>query len=166
MRTLFILFLTATIHQHLFSQNSVIGIDPVKYSGKWYVIAIIPTRLDKTWISATESYTLNPDGSLNIFATYKKNLESAPKTLAAKAYPRSKSNNVKWRVKFPGYLRRYYLVQELGDGYSYVVMGDPKKKHLLIMSRTGIMSPGFLKEIVERFRQKGYNTDKLKLMLP
>ncbi|MNR58367.1 outer membrane lipoprotein Blc [compost metagenome] len=54
-----------------------------------------------------------------------------------------------------------YWVIELAEDYSYVVVGHPKHKTLAILSRKPELPKDLLKEIVDRCRQKGYDTSKL-----
>ena len=146
----------------LSAQNKVTSVDLNKFSGKWYVIATIPTRFDENWDYTTESYTLNTKGTIEIYTTYRKNGKEKIHSVKSKGFPESATNNVSWKVQFVWPFRADYLVEELSPDYTYVVVGHPKKKFLYIMNRTGKMYEINYEEIVKRCEQKGYDIKKLK----
>lgn len=144
-----------------FSQSLVTQVDLNRYSGKWYVIASIPTRFDKNWTYITESYTLRKDGNIDIFTTYHKGGEIKERSVISKGFPDSASRNVKWKVQFVWPFKADYLIEELTDQYTYVVIGHPKRKYLYIMNRSGNMGQIQYEEIVNRVAAKGYDTLRL-----
>jgi len=141
------------------------SVDLDKYSGKWYVIAAIPTKLDKNWSYTTESYSLRQDGNIDILTTYVKEKETKTSVLTSKGFPDAKTNNVEWKVQFIWPFKADYLIEELADDYSYVVVGHPKKKVLYIMNRTGKMHNDLYIAIVERCIKKGYDIGKIRKVL-
>ena len=140
-------------------------IDLQKYSGKWYVIAMIPTRFDKNWDHITETYSILADGVIDIYTTYKKPGKSETKVLRSKGFPISEENNVKWKVQFVWPFKVDYLIEEIANDYSYVVVGHPKHKFLYIMNRTGKMDNELYTSIVERCKNKGYDVSKITMPL-
>ncbi len=146
------------------AQTTPKTIDLNKYSGKWFVVSVIPTRFDKDWNNVTETYTLNDNGKIDIYTTYIKNGKTEADHVTSKGFPNKKSNNVKWKVQFVWPFRADYLIEEVADDYSYTVVGHPKKKFLYIMNRTGKMNDELYHAIVKRFADKGYNMAELKKM--
>lgn len=144
------------------SQQKVTHVDLEKYSGKWYVIASIPTKFDKEWTHVTESYTVNKKGNVDIFTTYKKENSDRDKSFKSKGFPIATSNNVRWKVQIIWPFKANYLVEELSDDYTYVVVGHPKQKFIYIMNRTGKMGNIQYEEIVKRMSDKGYDIKLLK----
>lgn len=153
-----ILFLTMS---SLSSQTKVTSVDLEKYSGKWYVIGLIPTSYDKNWEYTTESYTVNKKGKIDIFTTYRKKDDDKDRSVKSKGFPNKETSNVAWKVQFVWPFRADYLVEELGPDYTYVVVGHPKKKFLYIMNRGGKMGDIQYNEIVGRFKARGYDMSKL-----
>jgi len=147
------------------AQTTPASIDLTKYSGKWYVVGVIPTRFDRDWNDVTETYTLNEKGKIEIFTTYIKNGKTKSNHVTSKGFPNKKAGNVKWKVQFIWPFRADYLIEEIADDYSYTVVGHPKKKFLYIMTRTGKMDNRLYSAIVTRFSEKGYDTAKLKKMM-
>lgn len=143
------------------SQNKVTVVDLERYSGKWYVIATIPTNFDKNWDYTTESYSLTKEGEITIYTTYRKKGELKERSVRSKGFPVKETHNVHWKVQFVWPFKADYLIEELPPEYSYVVVGHPKRKFLYIMNRTGKMGSLQYDEIIERCRQKGYDLSKL-----
>jgi apolipoprotein D and lipocalin family protein len=155
--------LTALIYLFMPSvtAQNVTTVNLDKYSGKWFILASIPTKFDKNWEYVTESYALNPNGRIDIFTTYKKPGSTKEKHVRSKGFPNRKKNNVCWKVQFVWPFKADYLIEELADDYSYVVVGHPKHKFLYIMNRSGKMSEAKYNMLVERCHQKGYPVSEL-----
>lgn len=136
-------------------------VDLSKYAGKWYVLASIPTGFDKKWQYETESYALNADGSIAISTTYQKAGDPKLRSFRSKGFPIKSSNNAQWKVQFLWPFKADYLVEELDDSYTTVVVGHPKKKFLYIMNRTGKINTLQYQQILERMQKKGYDLSRL-----
>lgn len=143
------------------AQTKVSIVDLEKYSGKWYVIASIPTKFDKNWSYVTESYTVNEKGKIDIFTTYKKDGSEKERSFSSKGFPITATNNIRWKVQIIWPFKADYFVEELAEDYTYVVVGHPKQKYLYIMNRSGKMGNIQYEELLKRFADKGYDISKL-----
>lgn len=144
------------------AHEPVKSVDLVKYSGSWYVIGFIPTSFDKNWNYTIEKYTLNSKGDYDVFTTYR--VDEKQKDVKSKAFI-DKGLSSKWKVQFIWPFRADYWIIELGEDYSYTVVGHPKHSFLYIMSRTPKMDETLYNGIVERCQQKGYDTTKIRKQL-
>lgn len=147
------------------AQTNVKSIDLERYSGKWFVIACIPTSFDKHWNYVTETYSVNAKGKIDIYTTYIKHNDPNQKEVRSKGFPDKKCNNTKWKVQFVWPFRADYLIEEIDNNYFYTVAGHPKRKYLYIMNRTGTMGDIQYKEIVDRCAAKGYDVTKIRKVL-
>jgi len=141
--------------------HSQTKVDLTKYSGKWYVIAAIPTRFDKDWDYTTETYSINNKNKIDIFTTFRKKGEDRERSVKSKGFPNKETFNLAWKVQFVWPFKADYLIEELSPDYSYVVVGHPKKKFLYIMNRSGKMGEMQYNEILDRFKHKGYDLSRL-----
>ncbi|MEW6468892.1 MAG: lipocalin family protein [Bacteroidota bacterium] len=157
MKRIFLLLSTATT-----GQQTVNYVDLNLYAGKWYVVACIPTVFDRNWEDITETYTVNPSGSFNIYTSFRKP-SGRTRTIRSKAFIDRSSGNARWKVQFVWPLRAHYWIIELADDYSYTVVGHPKKKFLYIMSRSPFMKDELLQAIIGRCSQKGYDISELRM---
>jgi apolipoprotein D and lipocalin family protein len=149
--------MTATVAPH-----EVKSVDLDRYSGKWYVIACIPTRYDKDWNYTTETYSVAAKGSIDILTTYKKGDHHEERSTRSKGFPVKESNNVRWKVQFVWPFKTDYQIEELSPDYTTVVVGHPQKKFLYIMNRSGRINAIQYEQILERMVKKGYNTAQLR----
>ncbi|MCE3259515.1 MAG: bacterial lipocalin [Bacteroidetes bacterium] len=151
-----------------FGQDTVTLVDLEKYSGKWYVIACIPTSVDKHWNYMTETYTVTKKRNIAIFTTYikasdpdKKKAKPKEKHLRSKGFPQKGTNNFKWKVQFFWPFKVDYLIEEVPTDYSYTVVGHPEKKFLYIMAREKTISDELYKQLTTRYKDRGYDMSKL-----
>lgn len=137
------------------------GVDIMAYAGKWFSLFSIPTFMDKHWRETIETYVIHPDGYYAVFTTYKVTGQEKRKYFRSKLFVVRGSRNARFKAQFVWPFKEDYWVIELAEDYSYVVVGHPKHKYLIIMARKPEMDKALLTEIIERCAKKGYPTTKL-----
>jgi apolipoprotein D and lipocalin family protein len=140
-------------------------LDLNKFSGKWYVVASIPTCFDKKWNNITETFELAKNGDVDIHITYVKEGEAITREKKAKGFPYKENKNTEWEVQFMWPFTSGYLVEEIAPDYSYVVIGHSQKFYFYIMSRTGTLDEALFRDIMLRAIKKGYETDDLRVVI-
>ena len=124
-------------------------VDIEKYMGKWYVIANIPSFVEKNATNATESYHLNNKGEIEtIFSFYKNNLKGKKVTYTPKGFIYNTETNAEWKMQFIWPFKMPFLIIDLADDYSYTVVGYPNRKFVWIMSRTPKISHNIFQQII------------------
>ena len=83
--------------------------------------------------------------------------------LKAKLFVVENSGNAKLLVQFFWPFKGKYWIIDLGDDYSYAVIGHPNRKYLWILSRTSEMDEILYEEIIYRIKDKGFDISKIKL---
>jgi apolipoprotein D and lipocalin family protein len=160
----FVNLITAAAAQGISTVNEPVQkIDLHKYSGKWYVIGCIPMIFDRNWNYVIETY--KPVGKMQVAidTTYRTN--GKLKAVRAKGFVCKDSGNARWKVQYLWPFKADYWIIELGEHYSYTVVGHPKHHFLYIMCRRPKMEEHIYAAIVERCGQKGYDLSKLKKIL-
>lgn len=138
-------------------------VDVSRYMGRWYVIAAIPTFLEKHDYDAVETYTLRPDGRIDTVFHHREGGFDAPvKTLHSVATVHPGSDNARWGVQFIWPFKSEYVIVALKDDYSEVMVGRSKRDHLWIMARTPNMPQADYDAMLQRARQLGYSLDGLR----
>ena len=139
--------------------QTVQHVDLPKYMGDWRVIANIPYFAERGCIDSLESYSLNPDGTIaNWFTFRKKSFDSAPGKFTAKIKVLNKKTNAEWKVYFFGGLfRAAYLVVDMDPGYQWTVVGHPSRKYGWIMARGRTLPENTYQAILKRLEKQGYN---------
>lgn len=136
-------------------------VDIMAYAGKWYSLYSIPTFMDKHWRQKIETYVIHPDGYYAVFTTYSIVGEQKRKYIRSKLFVVRGTCNAVFKAQLVWPFKVDYLVIELAEDYSYVVVGHPKHERLYIMSRKPEMEKELLDEIIDRCNKKGYDTSKL-----
>ena len=149
------------ITKMVMENSPVEKVDILSYAGKWYSLYSIPTFLDKHWRQTTETYVIHPDGYYAVFTTYKVTGDDKQKYIRSKLFVVKGTNNAEYKAQFLWPFKTDYWVIELAEDYSYVVVGHPECKYLLIMSRKPFLDDELVKEVIERCASKGYDTSRL-----
>ncbi|MCZ4244532.1 lipocalin family protein [Pedobacter punctiformis] len=136
-------------------------VDVLSYAGRWYCLYSIPRFINSHWKHTIETYVIHPDGYYAVFTTYNVVGEKQKKYMRSKLSVVPKSGNSRLKAQFVWPVKIDYWIIELAEGYSYAVVGHPKHKYLIIMARKPEMDASLLNEIIERSKQRGYDTNKL-----
>ena len=82
--------------------QTVAKVDIERFMGRWYVIANIPTFLEKGAHNAVETYTLDSDGSIATNFTYRKDsFEGKLKEYNPRGFIRDTESNALWGSGVP-----------------------------------------------------------------
>lgn len=139
--------------------NKVASVDTQKFMGTWYVIANIPTFIEKDATHGIERYTWNEkENRIDIMFTQKKGGEL--KEYPQKAWVHDPSGN-EWRVQMWWPLKFPYLIIDLAPDYSYTVVSVPDRDYLWIMSREKTMPEATYNEILGRLRLQKFDLTKI-----
>ena len=72
-------------------------VDLDRFMGKWYVIANIPTFLEKDAYNAVETYTMNDDGTIDTEFTFRKGgFDGELKDFNPKGFVKDTESNALW----------------------------------------------------------------------
>lgn len=138
-------------------------VDLDRFMGDWYVIAHIPTRLERDAYDAVESYTLQPDGAIQTTFRYRDGSFDAPlKTMRPVGRVREGTGNAVWGMQFVWPIEAEYVVAYVDDGYRLTVIGRSARDYAWIMARTPRISESEYAAAVRRLDELGYATDALR----
>lgn len=142
--------------------TTVSHVDLSRFSGTWYVIANIPTFIEKDAYNAVESYRLADDGTMETVFTFRKGGFDGPiKTYRPRGFVRDTTTNAEWGMQFLWPFRSEYLITYLADDYSWTVISRNKRDYVWIMARTPRISEAEYQELVALVAAQGYDTSKL-----
>ena len=131
-------------------------VDLERFMGEWYVIASIPTAIEKNAYNATETYRLDDDGTIaTTFSFRKGDFDGKQKTYNPRGFI---------RMQFIWPIKADYRVVYVDDDYSQTIIGRNKRDYAWIMARTPTISREDLFERVKLLREQGYDTEKLKVV--
>lgn len=144
--------------------ETVERVDLHRYVGKWFTIACIPQRMIPVMHNTAVEYRLNNKGNLKISKIYRrKGSFTREIILSGTAFIQENTNNAKFKVQYLWPFTDTAWVIELADDYSYAVIGNPSRTSLTILSRNEKMDSNIYSAILDRVKNKGFNTERLKL---
>jgi apolipoprotein D and lipocalin family protein len=139
------------------------NVDLKKFMGDWYVIAAIPTPIEKEVYNGIESYKLNDDGTIaTTFTFYKGAFDGPFKTYQPKGFVRNGSNNALWGMQFIWPIKAEYRIVFLDSDYQHTIIARNARDYVWIMSRTPQMSEADFNEMTKLIQSYGYDLSKLR----
>lgn len=142
--------------------KTVAHVDLPRFMGDWYVIANIPTFLERGAHNSVESYSLNEDGTIATTFTFNRNAPDGPvRTLNPKGFVHDRTTNAEWRMQFLWPFKAAYLILYLDDTYETTIVGVPSRKYVWVMARTPTIPDAKYQEMVTFLDRVGYDTSKL-----
>ena len=139
------------------------GVDLPRFMGDWYVIASIPSYLERHAYDAVESYELRPDGRIQTTFRYRNGGFEAPlKTMRPVGTVMPGTGNAVWGMQFIWPIKAEYVISYLDPGYTETVIARSKRDYAWIMARTPKISEAAYAADVERLKAMGYDISKLR----
>ena len=137
-------------------------VDLERFMGPWYVIANIPTFIEKGAHNAVENYELNDDGTVATTFTFRKgSFDGKLKEYNPKGFVLDAETNARWGMRFVWPLKSDYRIVYLDDDYSATVIGRQARDFVWIMARTPTLPDAEYQEIVNFVGGLGYDTSKI-----
>lgn len=139
-----------------------------RYLGVWYEVARKPLYFqNKCDRDVTATYTLNENGNVNVDnKCYSK--DGKLNQSIGEAYVQNAPFNSKLKVSFlPSAIRWLpvgrgdYWVLKMDDDYQTVLVGEPKRKYLWVLSRSAHPSEAVVNEYLDYAKSVGYDLGDL-----
>jgi apolipoprotein D and lipocalin family protein len=142
--------------------HTVEYVDLNRFMGDWYVVANIPTFIEKDAYNAIESYRLDDDGTVaTTFRFNKGSLDGPLKEYHPRGFIRDKKSNAVWGMQFVWPFKAEYRIIFLSDDYSKTVIGRSKRDYVWIMAREPAISEEEYAIIINFLQEQGYDIKKL-----
>ena len=153
---------STTARLHLPPLTTVDHVDLNRYLGTWYEIASFPQSFQKGCTATTATYSLRDDGHIDVLNRCRKDrVDGEEQSAKGLARVVDTATNAKLEVSFFRPFWGEYWVVDLGRDYEYAVVGHPGRDYLWILSRTPTMDQATYDGIIERLKEKGYETERL-----
>jgi apolipoprotein D and lipocalin family protein len=137
-------------------------VDIQRYLGLWYEIGRLPNSFEKDMTCVTAHYSLKDNGKI---AVLNKGY------LAKDGGKFNEAKGTAWvpDAQFPGRLKvsffwpfagDYYIIS-LDENYQYVLVGDPSRKYMWVLSRTKILDDSIYNSLLEIAKNKGFAIENI-----
>ena len=138
------------------------SIDLPRYMGRWYVIANIPTSFEKGAHNSVESYSLNPDGTIDtLFTCREDSFEGDVKKMKPRAWVKDASTNSAWWIQFIWPLKAEHLIAYVSSDYTQTIIARTKRDYVWIMARTPEIPETDFQILAAKVAELGYDRSKL-----
>lgn len=139
------------------------NVELARFMGPWYVIACIPTFIEKNIYNALETYTLLPDGTIDTVFTFRKGSFDGPrKRYNPRGFVVDKVNNSTWGMRFVWPVKAEYLITHLTPDYGLTVIGRNKRDYVWIMARTPEIPEAEYQKLLVELGAQGYDLKKMR----
>jgi apolipoprotein D and lipocalin family protein len=141
----------------------VAHVDLPRFMGSWYVIASIPSFVEKKAYNAIETYTLQPDGRIDTSYRYRKSsFDNPAQTIRSTGFVTPDTGNAVWGVQLVWPIKAQYVVAYLDDSYSQTIIARDKRDYVWIMARTPTIPQADYDALVARVKAMGYSVPDIR----
>jgi apolipoprotein D and lipocalin family protein len=140
-------------------------VDLARFMGDWYVIANIPTALERGAHNAVESYRLDADGSIPTTFTFRMAaFDGELKRYCPRGFVRDTASNAIWGMQFLWPIKADYRIVYVSPDYQRTIIGREKRDNVWVMARTPQLSDAELAELRARVAKEGYDMTQFALV--
>ncbi|MEN8801699.1 MAG: lipocalin family protein [Thiogranum sp.] len=143
--------------------RTVPAVELERFMGDWYVIANIPTFLERRAYNAIESYELvDPKQVATTFRFNKGSFNGPLKTYRPTGFVSDDPSNAIWGMQFIWPVKADYRIIYLNADYTQTVIGRNKRDYVWIMARTPTIPDADYSMIIDLIGQQGYDISKIR----
>lgn len=137
-------------------------VDLPRFMGDWYVIANIPTRLERGAHNAVENYALDDDGTIATTFTYRVgSFDGRLKSYHPRGFVKDRTSNALWGMQFIWPVKADYRIIHLDAAYSQTIVGREKRDYVWIMARTPTLPEDEYQRLLQIVAANGYDLQKV-----
>lgn len=139
------------------------SVDLNRFMGSWYVIAHIPTFVEKRAHNAVETYRQRDDTTIETVFTFNKGAPDGPKKVyTATGFVQDRETSALWKMQFIWPIKAEYRIVYLADDYSLTMIGRSKRDYLWIMAREPTIAGEAYDRMVALAEALGYDTRQIR----
>jgi len=143
--------------------RTVAKVDLERFMGDWYVVANIPTFIERNAHNAVESYELVSDKQVaTTFRFNQGSFDGPVKTYRPTGFVSDDPSNAIWGMQFIWPIKADYRVIYLNEDYTQTVIGRNRRDYVWIMARTPSVPEEDYDAIIDLVNDLGYDTAKIR----
>jgi len=133
-----------------------------QFMGDWYVIACIPTFIEKGVHNGIESYALADDGRIKTTFTFNQgSFDGELKRYQPTGFVVPNTGNAVWGMQFIWPIKAEYRIAYLDEAYQTTIIARNARDYVWLMSRQASMSDQAYQGYVAQIQTMGYDVSKL-----
>ncbi len=137
-------------------------VDLPRFMGSWYVIANIPTFIEKGAHNAIESYQLEADGTIATTFTFRAGaFDGEEKRYTPRGFVIDHQSNAVWGMQFIWPIKADYRITYLSEDYSQTVISRVQRDYVWIMARTPAIPEADYQRLLKLVGEQGYDVAKI-----
>ena len=137
-------------------------VDLPRFMGDWYVIANIPTFIEKNAHNAIESYRLDADGTIATTFTFRAgSFDGEQKRYTPRGFVVDRASNAVWGMQFVWPIKADYRIMYLSDDYAQTVVGRTQRDYVWIMARTPAIADADYERLLKFAGDQGYDVSRI-----
>jgi apolipoprotein D and lipocalin family protein len=137
-------------------------VDIERFMGDWYVIANIPTFIEKNAHNALERYDLNDDGTIATTFTFREgSFNGELKKYQPTGFIENKETNALWGMQFIWPIKGDFRIVYLDRDYTQTIIGRQARDYVWLMARTPSISEEDYQALIQVVQELGYDTTKI-----
>jgi apolipoprotein D and lipocalin family protein len=137
-------------------------VDLDRFMGPWYVLANIPTFIEKGAHDAVETYRLDDDGTIATTFTFRKGSFDGPlKEYNPRGFVVPGTQNAIWGMRFIWPIKAEYVVAWVDADYSETIIARSSLDYVWVMARTPTLPQDRYDALLARVQALGYDMSKV-----
>ena len=138
------------------------SVDIQKYTGTWYEILRLPNTFEAGLKCTTANYSIKENGDIKVINSgHKIDAPSEIKTSTGTAWVPNPEEPTKLKVRFFWPFSGNYWILALDPDYKYVMIGEPTREYLWILSREATLSEVTINTLLTQAKSQGFDISKL-----
>ena len=153
--------------------QSVPSLDVPRYMGTWHEIAKYPNWFQKKCVSSTQAaYTLEADGRVQVLNRCKTDKGEWSEALGAARQiggPTSAQLKVRFAPEWMSFIPLVwgdYWIIDLDPDYQWVVVSEPQREYLWVLSRTPQMPATTYQALLGKLEKLGFDLKRIEVSKP
>lgn len=153
--------------------QTVPSVDVPRYMGTWHEIAKYPNWFQKKCASSTQAtYTLQADGRVQVLNRCKTDKGEWSEALGAARQiggPTSAQLKVRFAPEWLSFIPLVwgdYWIIDLDPDYQWVVVSEPQREYLWILSRTPQMPAAIYQALLAKLEKLGFDLKRIEASQP
>jgi apolipoprotein D and lipocalin family protein len=162
-----------TAQAELAPLQTVPSVDVPRYMGTWHEIAKYPNWFQKKCASSTQAtYTLQANGQVQVLNRCKTDKGEWSEALGAARQiggPTSPQLKVRFAPEWLSFIPLVwgdYWIIDLDPDYQWVVVSEPQREYLWILSRTPQMPAATYQTLLAKLEKLGFNLKRIEASKP